>query len=205
MSQPKFILSFQNHFKDNKNYLLIASVVFFVSLFLGFLIAFIFPGILDSFLNLLTELFSSELESFAENPKWQSSLMIFSRNFRVSLLLSFGGFFLGLFPIISLFINGFIVGLMIGILFLSGALILILTSLVPHAIFEIPAIIISSALGIRLGLEWLLRKSKGHRDEVFKTNLMRIVKFLPVIFFLLLFAGFVEVYVSGTLSELISP
>jgi len=81
---------------------------------------------------------------------------------------------------------------------LSGVLIIV-TGLVPHGIFELPAVLIAAALGLRFGTEWLRQESKGHRGEVLKNNLIRAIVCLPAIALVLFIAALIEVFASGKL------
>jgi len=70
-------------------------------------------------------------------------------------------------------------------------------SLLPHGIFEIPALLISAALGLRLGLEWLLPGAKGIRLKTLKKNVINAFTLLPLILLLLFIAAFAEVFISS--------
>ena len=62
----------------------------------------------------------------------------------------FTGVFLSLIPILLLFSNGVFIGLISSIIAQSEG-IFTFWKLIPHGIFEIPAVIIAIALGIRFG------------------------------------------------------
>lgn len=83
---------------------------------------------------------------------------IYINNLSASLIAIGSGLFFGLFPIMMLVGNG----LLLGVAVISGSvaanvnpIVLFITTVLPHGIFELPAIIVGAALGIRLGMALL--------------------------------------------------
>jgi len=64
---------------------------------------------------------------------------------------------IGIFPLFSVFINGGLLGW-----FAKEQGLIIFLAIVPHGMFEIPAFLLSTSIGLRLGREVL--KRKGDRD-----------------------------------------
>lgn len=121
-------------------------------------------------------------------------LIIFINNAGKGLMAMLAGFFFGIFPIIFISMNGYILGVVISLrepdMGISGVLMAIL----PHGILEIPAIIIACSYGIWLGYKFYRSLFMG---EEFKPYLMDALKtyfktILPVLFI----AAAVEAFIT---------
>lgn len=101
-----------------------------------------------------TENLSNIMDPFIQGLKRQISSgqvtltynSIFLNNISSVFRMYIGGLFFGILPFISLVFNGLLVGYFIG----RGPVLIVLLYIVPHGIFEIPAIIIASAAGFTL-------------------------------------------------------
>lgn len=98
------------------------------------------------------------------------------------------GFFLGIFPVIVAVFNGFILG------FVSGMAVQqkggeVLLTLVPHGIFELPAIFISLGLGLKFG-SFLFNKKPSEKFKEYLWESIRV--FIFVIVPLLIIAAIIE-------------
>ena len=180
-----------DYLKESKKYIYFATIIFFVFALIGF---FVMPPeavtkqILD-FLNQILErtqgLSATELISF-----------IFFNNLQTSFVGMSLGVLFGLFPLFSLMFNGYILGFVAAMSMKSqGALVLL--KLLPHGIFELPAVLISLGIGLKLG------SFMFYKDKV-KTLTRFLISSLKVFFYisipLLLIAGIIE----GTLISLFS-
>jgi len=94
----------------------------------------------------------------------QTIWMIFSNNIYVSFLSLILGILLGVFPVIAALSNGFIIGyVMQKAVSIEG--IFTLWKLFPHGIFELPAVILSLGLGLRLGATFIFRIRELRKDS----------------------------------------
>lgn len=139
---------FDGVFKRNRKILALSTAMFFVPLFIGVLIGYILPDAIGSFLTG----FSNELTRQVDI----STLSIFMHNIRAAFIAYAGGV-IGIFTAIVLTGNGFILGAFVGCLMQGGAInhasvspLVFMSYVIPHGIFEIPALIIASAAGFRL-------------------------------------------------------
>ena len=98
------------------------------------------------------------------------------------------GIFLGLFPLLLTFLNGYVLGFVMR-LSVSAVGVGSLWRLVPHGIFELPALIISLGLGLKLGM-FIFSKKPIKQLKYDLDNSLRV--FFFVIVPLLLIAGFIE-------------
>lgn len=126
--------------------------VFIISMVVGFTTDF-----LREFINQQIEALSRlvDLADSAENQTLAYILIIFINNAVKCILVIFFGLCFGIYPLFFLTLNGLIIGYILR-LAASGEFHLslfdtIFKGLLPHGILEIPAIIIASAYGMRLG------------------------------------------------------
>ena len=100
------------------------------------------------------------------------------------------GIFLGIMPLIILVINGYILGFVASetsAVYGSS----ILWRLLPHGIFEIPAIMIAVGLGLRLGMFLFISKKKNW-GEFRKWVIDSLRVFILIVIPLLVLAGIIE-------------
>jgi len=168
-----------NQLRKDSFYIKSASLLFIFSVILGF----IFPQFLAELRN---DVFASILAEIEGRNYLQLSFFIIQNNLRTA----FFGFLLGilLLPILALFINGFFTGSILAESIEKSSS-LILWRLLPHGIFELPAIIISFAYGIKISLCWL----RKNRLRNFKSAYMQAFEvFIYIVMPLIIVAGFIE-------------
>ena len=171
------------YIKESKNFIYAILIIFFLFILIG---AFVpTPGILEQkILEIIEELLrKTENMSAAALVKF-----IFFNNLQSSFLGLFLGIGFGFFSLATGIINGYILGfVMLRSTQAEGAL--ILWRILPHGIFELPALFISLGLGLRLGT-FIFKKNKM---EVLKKYFFESVRvFVFVIFPLLLVAAIIE-------------
>ncbi len=141
-------------------------------------------------------------------------LVIFWNNLAAALLMLVTGLLFGVFPVLSMWFNG----VTIGYVMVMGAQDmhvpgwkLFLVGILPHGLFELPAIVWASALGMQLGYVILqetiryIRASLGYSaapvrsTTTFRSELQRVARHAPYIVGLLLLAAAVESNVTPKL------
>ncbi|MBS3072797.1 stage II sporulation protein M [Candidatus Pacearchaeota archaeon] len=131
--------------KDSKYYLLGVVTAFL----LFFAVGFIVP-IPDFVMNLIREWIDQILRETEGLDFFGMWLFIFKNNVSIAFLAIFLGLFFSLFPALSLAFNAYFIGAVTSMVIEETNLIEI-WRLVPHGIFELPAIFISFAIGIKMG------------------------------------------------------
>ncbi|SDR34263.1 stage II sporulation protein M [Natronobacterium texcoconense] len=122
-----------------------------------------------------------------------AALEFFGNNWMVAIMTAFSGLALVVPAIISLLFNGVFMGVLSRFEVEPMEL---LAFVIPHGIFEIPAILIASALGISLGVTFW-RAARGKISRVaFADELERAFWVLVGVGILLAIAAFVEGFVS---------
>jgi stage II sporulation protein M len=158
-----------NHLKKSKNAITYIVIIFLFSLILGFLNANILADkitpIIESLISKTENLTAIELTAF-----------ILINNTITSLASIILGIFLGIFPIITTITNGVVLGFVME----RTAQISILEwwRLLPHGIFELPAIFISLGLGLKLGMDTL----KNFLEHNKKSTIIKILGVISLIF-----------------------
>lgn len=175
------------------NFLLEAKwyVVFIVALFsLTFLIGFTFPIFFNEEIIAFIARMTAELEG---KSVFGIVTFIFFNNMKASLMAIVLGVSFGILPLFITVTNGYLIGFVSRHVVEQEGL-FVLWKLFPHGIFELPAIIFSIGIGLRIGLN-LFKKNKG-----LKYNFREGLRFFVfVIFPLLLVAAVVEGLLIGLL------
>lgn len=176
-------------------------------LLFGFVLVLLQPQLFPIFLQKLSEMFDQMLGPASTQPGWPLAQALLQQNFLASFYDLIIGIVLGLVPLASVALNAFILG------FLAGPFVqpqmfgqlpipsfgVFLLSILPHGIFEIPAVLVSAAFGIRAGWAWILPSAAGRRMQVFKGAVLDNTKLLPLILFVLIIAALVEAFITPAL------
>lgn len=168
-------------FGEFKNYLWISIGIFFVSALIGLFFPIFF---VDEISQIILEL----INMIEGKSGIEVIVMIFSNNMKASFFSILLGIGAGIFPIITGVVNGYILGF-IAERAISSEGVFVLWQLLPHGVFEIPAILISIAIGMKLGSTLF---EKDYRKSLKKNLIESLRFFIFVIFPLLLLAGIIE-------------
>ncbi|MDP2766344.1 MAG: stage II sporulation protein M [Candidatus Methanoperedens sp.] len=174
-----------------RKYLLIVADIFILSLIVGLLVSVKNPMLSENY-----------LETFKESFGWIKTLdpllimlVIFLNNAIKSLLALVLGVGLGIVPVLFIAGNGIILSMLADVISRQHGTLFIIAALLPHGIIEVPIILISAGIGLRLGHVMYL-SLRGAKTEM-KQELMRGVRFYARIITPMLFlAAMVETFVS---------
>lgn len=142
-----------SYLKETKKYIFYSFLIFFLSLLLGF----IFHEQLTFIDKYLAELIA-KTEGLSSI---EMILFILQNNLQSSLLSIFLGIFIGIFPLFSAISNGVIIGYVLART-LQVVSIASWWRILPHGIFELPAIFISFGIGIKLGFGLVINYFKQY-------------------------------------------
>lgn len=140
----------------------------------------------------------------AADSVWYTSQVIFFNNLTASAMMVLFGCLLAIPTVLALFTNGMVIGVLFAQLDGQGtasAWDLLVYGLLPHGIFELPAIVFAAALGIKLGTVLLVPLKGKKRLESFGFVWLEVVKSAWVVLALLLVAAAVEGAVTPMLLE----
>ncbi len=184
----------KKYFCELKPYILFAGAIFTAAVFVGYFTAQNFPG---EVARILEEI-KKELGPLGDATSFELFLIIFEQNVFALLLSITLGIFLGIIPCFSVFTNGLILGIIAFEMLSEYSREILLVGILPHGIIEIPVLIISSAIGIRIGktVLWKIFKRRGSVKKEFKQALKF---FFYVLLPLLFLAALIEAFITAAL------
>jgi len=172
-----------NYLKESKNFIYVIVTVFFVFVLIGFFI----PAP-DSLAKQILEFIEQLLEKTQGMSQGELIKFIFFNNLQSSFYGMIFGVLLGIFPMIATIANGYLLGFVASISVENTGL-LVLWRLLPHGIFELPAIFISLGLGLKFGM-FIFQKRKLESFKEYFSNSLRV--FFLIVLPLLIIAGIIE-------------
>ena len=177
-----------NDLKKIKFFFWFSGFLFLLVFFIGAL----FPVFFE---EKILELIKSLIDQTEEFNVIELIQFIIFNNTRTAFLGMILGIILGVFPLSILIINAYILGFVANKTIISEGL-FILWRLLPHGIFEIPAILISLALGLKLGIDLmknsLLYYNKKANPLMLSTLIIISMLIFPIAFFIYLIITFKE-------------
>jgi len=123
------------------------------------------------------------------------ALDISFHNWQVSLATAVSGIVFMIPVFLTLFFNGFILGVAEDIV---NNTTMFLSAVLPHGIIEIPAFIMAGSIGLNLGFEFIKALKKGNvsSNEFFQDCLMRTLYMVISLIPLFLIAGIIETFIT---------
>jgi len=172
-----------NYLKESKNFIYIIIIIFFVFVLIGFFIPA--PDFLtEQILKFIEELIGKTQGM----SQWDLIKFIFLNNLQSSFYGVVFGVLLGIFPIVAAIANGYLLGFVSSITVENSGF-LVLLRLLPHGIFELPAVFISLGLGLKFGTFVFQEKKLDSFKEYFLNSLK---VFFLIVIPLLIIAGIIE-------------
>lgn len=188
----------------NRRWFGLAALLFFASAVVMYGMPQNASQLSDAVLNAQMEGLHRLVDLIMGLPPVAAALFVFVNNMVSMVQMLVLGFIAGLSPVLTLCLNGMLVGAVSAMTDLEGpALLRVLTvSILPHGVFELAAFFISGGLGLKLGYHCTFAPLPGRtRKESFKAIWREVWTLLPLVTLLVLVAGFVEVFVTGHLVE----
>ena len=171
------------YLKESKNFIYAIIAIFLVFVLIGFFI----PAP-DSLAEQILRFIEELLEKTQGMSHGNLITFIFFNNLQSSFYGMIFGVLFGIFPIIAVIANGYLLGFVTSIS-VENTGFLILWRLLPHGIFELPAIFISLGLGVKFGT-FILQKRKLESFKEYFWNSLRT--FFLIVIPLLIIAGIIE-------------
>ena len=162
---------------------------------LTFLIGFAFPVF---FRAEIFEMLNELVSKIEGKGVYELIVFIFLNNVLASFMAMVLGIFAGIFAIMTTVINGYLLGFVAREAVMKEG-ILTMWKILPHGIFELPAVLFSIGIGFKLGWsvvsgQWSVKKGKKSVSYVFKEGLRF---FIFVVIPLLIVAGVIEGVLIG--------
>jgi len=101
-----------------------------------------------------------------------------------------------LVPVLALVVNGWIIGLVSVAVVQEESLGYLLAGLLPHGVFEIPALIMGEAAALSLGTAVILSIFKKSGGDLLRSEVKRTLRYLLIALALLLPAAIIETFVT---------
>lgn len=179
-----------------RHYIILSFVVFLVFAVIGF-----FSSIFNKQgAVLIAEAIAKNLEFIKNANSFYLLLFIFLNNALKAFLALILGAFFGIFPILFLMVNGYVMGIVL-VAKIDLGWKMIFASLLPHGIFELAGVFMACGYGMWLGHKFY-RFTRF--DEKFRPFLAVALKsFFRIVVPILMFAAIIETYLTKNLINLI--
>lgn len=172
-----------NYIKETKNFTFAIITIFIIFILIGFFI----PAPLQ-IEEAITKFIQELLEKTKDMSQAELISFIFTNNLQSSFFGMIFGILFGIFPIITSIVNGYLLGYVASAVTNTES-ILSLWRILPHGIFELPAIFISLGLGLKIS-SFVFQKEK---IKSLKKYLIKSIKtFILIIIPLLIIAAIIE-------------
>ena len=191
---------------NNRSWLMISTSIFMLSVIV---FTFATPAAeatevpaLDNHFDALMGLFDFILGA----PPVISALLVFMNNFLSMAQMLLLGFIAGISPLVTLGLNGALVGVIFSLTIDQGIPLLpmIVLGILPHGVFELPAFFLCGALGLKFGYHCIASPLPGlSRMQSFRYIWKETRSVLPLVVLLLLAAAFIEIMITPHLIEIV--
>ena len=143
--------------------------------------------------------FEESFTSILALPRPLIALFIFLKN-TLALLISFAlSPIFCLVPILALIINGWMIAFVSTLVIEEESIGFLLAGLLPHGIFELPALVIGQAAALSFGTVVILALFKEERRKLILPSLKQNLRYLAIALVLLLPAAVIETYITPLL------
>jgi stage II sporulation protein M len=151
----------------------------------------------------LMKLFEKEVagQMSVDNPA-DMCVKLFANNLEACIMLFLGGASFGILTIFIMSLNGIVIGAVMEIVHTDHSALFVAAAILPHGIFEIPAFIISGALGILLAQSLIAEWYTGHDASADAARYART--FLIWVLPLVAIAACVEAFITPAVIHLVA-
>jgi uncharacterized membrane protein SpoIIM required for sporulation len=140
-------------------------------------------------------------EELSQNLEFNFPTILIN-NLKVTFLMLSGSITFGLSTFINLMFNGFNVGVLVGSTFLTNEpLKLIAGFILPHGIFEIPAMLISAVAGFKIPYEIIQYLRDKKEKPLTEEDIKEFLKLAVISIILIIIAAFIEVYITPKIAN----
>ncbi|MFC1892448.1 stage II sporulation protein M [Chloroflexota bacterium] len=154
----------------------------------------------------ITDLLGEDLAAFQEQlssiwglPMFLVAILIFLKNV-LALATSFVlSPLLCLVPVLALTVNGWLIGVVSSAVVSQKSLTFLLSGLIPHGIFELPAFIMGEAAALNFGTMAVVALFKKDSRYLLIPNLKQNLKYLAIALALLVPAAIIETFITPLL------
>lgn len=182
-----------DYIHSSRKYFLASAGTFILSFIAGLLISAKNPEASEDLLYMLKETYGSitSLDPFG------MMLEIFKNNIINSFISLLSGLGFGVVPFVFAVINGIVLGILVEFFLKREGAFFVAAAILPHGIIELPAVLISAGIGLRLGHNAYL--FIGHQKTIYVLLIelkQGIIFYFKIVLPLLLLAAIVESYIT---------
>lgn len=189
------IVEIKKYLQSLKKYILFSSSVFALSILGGYIFALSYPAEMQ---QVLEEVVKEALFIGEEATSSQLFFFIFENNASKLFIMLLLGIFAGLIPFLSILANGMILGIVAQVVTQDISWTFFFLGILPHSIIEIPVLIVSTAIGMKIGKIAVWRIFGG--EKIFRKEWTKAIKFYILVLAPLLFiAALIEAYITPAL------
>ena len=189
-------------FRTHRNWVLLASFVFFGALAAAKIATYQYH---QEMIELFTPFFA-QLEGLGEtvfDPErpLRGAWFLLRNNLTASLTMMLTGPLIVL-PFFGLLLNGGGIGVLAAMLFIDGVITpftFYVRGILPHGLFEVPALLLAGAIGLRTSAQLLRPPAGTTRLPALRDNYIHALRATPVLVVLLIIAALVEVFITPQL------
>jgi stage II sporulation protein M len=181
------------------NAIIITFLLFFTTLTVGWVGSAQNPAMGQDLMKLFEKEIAGQIDG---QNSYEMCLKLFANNLEACIFLFLGGASFGILTIFIMSLNGIVIGAIMEIVHKDHSALFVAAALLPHGIFEIPAFIISGALGILLA-QSLIAEWYGGEDaavDARKFSRLFILYVLPLVFV----AACVEAFITPVVIHLVA-
>jgi stage II sporulation protein M len=176
-----------------KYYFIFNTCLFALAIAAGYIAAYSNPGMVEGI-----------IANFEESYGWlayESHIkimqFIFLNNTIASFLSMIMGIFFGIWPIFFILFNGVLIGAICFETIDQLGVATVLFALIPHGIIEIPMILLSASIGLRLGTLLAQKILKKIEINIKEEVISALIFFVSIIVPLLFVAALIETYITS--------
>lgn len=186
---------------NNKNWFLLAAFFFILGIVTGALLEELGYNLFNLSLSEQQEALEKLAEKIFSGSPLQGAAILFLHNFITISWLMLTGVILGIPPLLGLYMNGSLLASVLFSLSEAGAdsLIIVLLGILPHGIFELPALFMGTALGLKLGFHLIFPLPQKSRWESLKHIAAEMLRLLPLLIKMLAVAALIEIFITPRL------
>lgn len=179
-------------------WLLAVALLFVLAIIAGVCVVTRDPSVGTSLMDLFQETILGEID---ESSPVILALSIFLNNLQACILLFIGGASFGLLTVFILGTNGVVIGAILELVRQEKGALFVAAAILPHGIFEIPAFIMSGALGLMLARS-LWRDWYGLEDAADAASRSGRL-FIAVVVPIVVLAAFIEAFITPEIIRLV--
>jgi stage II sporulation protein M len=181
------------------NAVIVTLLLFFTTIMVGWIGAALNPSVGQDLLKLFQKEVAGQMDG---TDQYDMCLKLFANNLQACILLFLGGATFGILTIFIMSLNGIVIGAIMELVHKDHTPLFVAAAILPHGMFEIPAFIISGALGILLA-QSLIAEWYGSGDTAIAAySYARL--FLAVVLPLVAIAATVEAFITPVIIHLVA-